>query len=245
MRPSPKRKTYDPADYTQQFRDVLEKFHVVMNNHHGRRQDPITCREWTVESTYLFTAAGDGPSTKEEVEEEVILNLSHNANGQFTKHNLDGAGDHPTKYLALKEEIHRLANMYSSKATKHITYSRPQNVDIFHEIRKALGRLDCTDVSQRDFRHAMKFTGKFGNLTFMFNVYHTAKDGRLQTKKGKRTIVWDRPKETAVPVLLKRELDNVVVWVKKAEAGGLTPAEIAVGLNGGHDLVVGMGGLSL
>lgn len=245
MRASPQRKIYDAGEYSPQFRDVMNKFHLIMSNHHGRLQNPITCREWTVETTYFFPVVGDGHANAE-LEEEVVLYLSHDADYQFTIHHFGGAADHPSKYKTLKEDIDRLSILCSSKAAKRINNERPENVNIFDEIRKALERLDCIHVIQWDFRHAVKFTGNFGDIKFMFNVYHTAKDGNLQTKKGKKTIVWDRPKEPAVPVILKVELDKVVAYVKRAESGVLTiGAEITAGPNDGNDLVAKIGALNL
>jgi hypothetical protein len=245
MRPSPQRKPYDPAKYTPEFRDIIQQCHVIMSNHHGH-QTLITSRGNTVECVYLFSPSGDGVSDPND-EEEVVLNLSHDKTHVYTIHHFGGAADQPHKYKTLKQEIDRLSISYSPKASKRINNSRPVGVNIFDEIRRALERLNCTNVHERDLRHAMKFTGNYGNIEFMFNVFHTAKDGNLQTKKKHNkipeTIVWDRPK-TGPPVL-SQELQKVVLWVKRGEAGELTDAEIAAGLNGGDNLVYGMAGLSI
>jgi len=224
----------------------MDEFHLVMTNHRGRRS-AITCRQYTVEMTYYFPiAAGDINAAGEE--ETVVLNLSHDKNGVFTKNHFQDEGDKPRQYKTLKEDIDRIGVKYSLKAG--IQYmsgvARPDGLDVFYEVRKALDEMNCTEIEEREIRQAIKFTGYYDGIAFMFNVYHKI-NGKLNTKpkgsngrkKQPQNPVWDKPKPP--PSALKMKIDDVISLVKKAEAGGSTESEIP----GMDDLKKGLAKLSV
>jgi hypothetical protein len=234
MRPSRGRKTFVRSNYPQAFLTILDEFRDVMLNHHGN-EGPITCREYTVELLYTF-AKTTGTDSDTNDKENVVLNVSHDFNKKYTKHYFGGEADKPHKYKRLKEDIDQIGASHSKKAAiQHFSsVSRPDGVNIFAEIRKALETLNCaledphTTDGSSEIRHGKKFVGKFKGTEFAFNVY-TKKDGRLNTKK--QSVTWDRP--NIPPIELKGKIDEVVNWVKMVEAGHL---EIEAGPNVDDDV---------
>ena len=224
---------FDRSKYNDSFIDIINEFHLVMTNHHGRRTT-ITNREFSLEMSYSFPKpAGTIQSSSDE--EKVTLHLSHGKNGIFTKHHFTGEADRPFQYKSLKEEIDKIGVKHSFQAEmqhKNST-SRPE-VNVFHEIKKALHEMNCTQIEDRELRHGTKFTGYYHGTLFKFNVY-IRKDGRLNTtpkkKKGKleepRNPVWESPKDP--PEVLKRKIAGIIDWIKDAEGGRLTESEIADG----------------
>jgi hypothetical protein len=100
--------------------------------------------------------------------------------------------------------------------------SRPRDINIIDEIRKALETSNCTDINHGDIGFGVKISGKYRAEKFMFNVY-TTKSGKLNT--GKRNgrdilnVVWDRPKLPLVPLAgLNGPIDRAVKLVKDVEA---------------------------
>lgn len=250
LHPSPKREQFDPSKYKQPFLDIMADYHLVMTNHHGRKS-AIKSREYTVEMLYYFEKTAGTIDTPGE-EEIIVLNLSHDKYGVFTKHHFQDEADKPFQYKTLKEDIDKIGVKYSSKAEKQrmSSTSQPEGVNVFHEVTKALHEMDCTEVELREIRHGVKFTGNFHGIKFMFNVYNQ-KDGRLNTKpkKGKQpqNPFWDKPKPP--PTALERKIDGVITWVKDAEAGRLSSSsEIAAspsGSEGINDLAIGMASLNV
>lgn len=220
----------------------MDEFRRIMVNYHGRRGN-TTRREYTVELNYSF------PQTSNETNvitgpAEVVLNLSHDKCGVFTKHDLQAEGDRPFNFKFLKENIDELGATKSPKAAVQLadSRSRPDGINVFDEVRKVLEMFSCTNVAIRQFRHAVKFTGVYNSQTkFMFNVY-TTKTGRLNTKLKKKdgriskvqNVVWDHPNPP--PALLALIVDKLVDWIKAAEAGGLSQSEIEAGPNDGNQM---------
>jgi hypothetical protein len=245
---------FEASDYEAEFLDVMEEFRRIMGNHHGHRGE-TTRREYTVELNYSF------PQTSTDVKNmtndvSVVLNLSHDKHGVFTKHHLQAEGDKPFQFKSLKEDIDALGARKSFKSAMQLWSSRyrPEGVNVFDEVRKALEMFSCTDVTIRQFRHALKFVGVYGRHTkFMVNVY-TTKSGRLNTKMKRKNgivskvqnVVWDYPKPP--PVILALVIDEVVEWIKAAEGGQLSLNEIEAGPNNGdrmESLVARLANLNL
>ena len=231
MRQTPHRHLFDASNYKRHFLKVMEDFHSVMINHNGTLRD-ITAREYTVEISYLLPRPDQSTTLSQAT---VVLYISHNKYGVFTKQHLGGAADKPLQFKLLKAEIDRVAAAHSSRAADQLlsSLSRP-DVNVFNEIRNALERLECEELSAREMRHALKFTGTFNGTPFMLNVY-TMKDGRLKTrncdgvKEECVNPVWDRPQRP--PARLKNAVEDVIRWIKAAEAGSLTSSEIEAGPN--------------
>jgi len=155
----------------------------------------------------------------------VVLQLSHNKAGISTKSDLRADGAKPTCYKHLKEDIDKLASKHSLKASKQHekSESRPRDINIIDEIRKALETSNCTDINHSHIGFAVKFSGKYRAEKFMFNVY-TKKSGKLNTGKMDGcdilNVVWDRPKLPLVPPAgLNGPIDRAVRLVKDVEAG--------------------------
>ena len=238
MRTSPKREPFDPSKYKKHFLQIMDEFHYDMEDHFGRRNG-ITRREYTVEMSYLFPRATTDIH-QSGLEDVVVLNLSHDKNGVFTKNHFQDEANKPFQYKTLKEAVDEVGIKYSFKAKmQHLSsMSRPEGVNVVAEVRKALERANCKNVEYRQINYAAKFTGNYFGIEFMCNVY-TKRDGRLNTtlKKGKdgnnvatQNPVWDYPK--VPPAALAREIARVIAWVKDAEAGLFTSSEIAEGPNG-------------
>jgi hypothetical protein len=239
----PERQLFNPSNYKQPFLNVMNDFHRVMTNHYGRR-DTITCRKYTVEMPYFFPPLPDGTASQDV---KIVLNLSHNKDGVFTKHHFQGEGDKPFHYMTLKEDIDKIGSSHSSKAAKQYAKrnSRPDDVNVFDEVRQVLETMGCVNVAVTYLRCGVKFVGEHHRVKFVFIVY-TKKDERLNTRNEKRVSVWEKPESP--PVDLKLKVDQVISWVKAGEAGRLTAAEIAAGPSRGNnleDLVVGMMKLNL
>lgn len=227
MRPSRERREFVSSEYPKAFLNVLDKLRTAMVNHKGR-EGPTTCRKFTVELTYFFTKISE--TNRDAIdEEEVVLNVSHNATKQFTKTHFGGEADKPNKYRDLKKEIDQISASHSRKASLQqlSSVTRPDGVNVFDEVRKVLDSLDCTleNPLVSDIRHGTKFKGEFQGTKFMFNVF-TRKQGRLNTT-GRLSVTWDYPK--IPPAELKCEIDKVIEWVKSAEEGVLTSEEIVAG----------------
>jgi hypothetical protein len=239
MRPTPHRRPFDRANYQQPFLDVMDEFHGVMVTHYATRHS-ITCRPYTVEMSYSI------PRPKDKFKVTVVLYISHNQHGVYTKHHFGGEADKPSNFKRLKREIDLVGVQYSTKSAQQYqsSLSRPMGVNVFVEIHNLLERLDCTDLSEREMRHSLKFSGNYRGTRFMLDVY-TMKDGRLNTASKMRNgvedecqnPVWDRPR--VPPYELKRRVDQLIQWIKDAEAGNLTASEIAAGPN----IDVGLDGL--
>jgi len=172
------------------------------------------------------------------------LNLSHDKCGVFTKHHLQAEGDKPFKFKSLKEDIDELGARNSVKAAEQLedSRSRPEGINVFDDVRKVLEMFSCTNVAIRQLRHAVKFTGVYSSQTkFMVNVY-TTKSGRLNTKLKRKdgriskvqNVVWDHPKPP--PALLALIMEELVEWIKTAEAGKLSQTEIEAGPNDGNQM---------
>jgi hypothetical protein len=242
MLSSSERQPFDPSNYKQPFLDVMNEFHCVMSNHHGRR-DKITSRRYTVEMTYFFPPVPDG-TCDSTADSKIVLNLSHNKAGVFTKHHFQGEGDKPLHYMTLKEDIDKVGIEHSSKARTQCT-CRSHNINVFDEVRRALEGMGCKNVSVKYLRCGLKFVGEtFGGVKFRFIVY-TTKEERVNTRSGKRISVWEEP--VSPPVDLKLKIDQVLRWVRDIEAGRLSADEIDAETpsdNDMDDLVVGMANLN-
>jgi len=231
----------------------MTEFHDVMVAHEGVR-DKINQREFTVEMSYTFQIQGRGPTSETETE-TVILYISHDKDGVFTKCELGAAADKPFKCIPLKAAISVVAAKNSTKAKlQHLEYTSRPDVSVFKEVRNALDILKCENVTYREIRYGHKFLGTFNGVRFEFNVW-TTKSGRLNVKpkkvngitRDRVNPVWDAPK--APPVPLKNEIDQVLEWVKSVENGRLTKNEIAAGPSTSEklesDITRGVGNLKL
>jgi hypothetical protein len=248
------RTPFENSDYEAEFLDVMEEFRRIMGNHQGRR-GTTTRREHTVELNYSFPSTSTGAKNMTD-DVLVVLNLSHDESGVFTLQHLQAEGDKPFQFKSLKEDIDDLGARKSFKSAMQLWSSRyrPDGVNVFDEVRKALEIFSCTDVAIRQLRHALKFTGVYSRHTkFMLNVY-TTKTGRLNTKMKRKNgmiskvqnVVWDYPKPP--PVILALVIDEVVEWIKAAEGGQLSQTEIEAGPNHGdrmESLVARLANLNL
>lgn len=230
---------FQSSDYKQPFLDIMAELHDVMVAHQGVR-GKINRREFTVEMSYSFhigaqTRPLTSTSATEAEAETVILYVSHDKDGVFTKCELGAAADKPSKYIPLKAAISIVAAKNSTKAKLQLLeYTSRPDVSIFKEVSNALDLLKCENVTFCEIRYGYKFLGTYNGVRFEFNVW-TTKSGRLNAKpkKDKGVIrdrvnpVWDAPK--APPIPLKLRIDQVVEWVKTVEDGRLSRDQIAAG----------------
>ena len=205
-----------------------------MTKHRGR-EHKTTNREYTVELSYYF------PAPSEELEEtnpevEVILEVSHDKNGVFTKHNFRGNGAKPFQFKTLKEDVDQVGERHSSKPANELSRpnSRPETVNVHNETLQVLELLNCTEVERQTLPYAVKYIGQYQGEKFQFVLY-TDKTGRLSTesKRGKgrakpqrKNIVWNPEPSCRT---LSKVLDEMVKWVKDAEGGRLSDAQILEG----------------
>jgi len=227
---------FQSSDYKQPFLEIMGEFHDVMVAHQGVR-GKFNRREFTVEMSYAFrttTTASDATWETPDME-EVILYVSHDKDGVFTKCALGLAGDKPSKYVALKAAVSTVAAKNSTKAKlQHLEYTSRPDVSVFKEVCNVLDTFKCENVTSYEFRYGYKFLGTFNGARFEFNVW-TTKSGRINSKakrvngvtRDRVNPVWDAPK--APPIPLKHKIDQVVEWVKTAEDGRLTRSQIAYG----------------
>jgi hypothetical protein len=216
----------------------MHEFHDVMVAHQGVR-GKINRREFTVEMTYSFQtprrdATFEANPAEDDVE-TVILYVSHDKDGVFTKQELGAAADKPSKYVPLKAAISTVAAKNSTKAKiQHLELTSRPDVSVSNEVRTVLETFKCENIAHSEIRYGHKFVGTFNGVQFEFNVW-TTKSGRLNAKAKKvRGVtrdrvnpVWDAPK--APPIPLKHKIDQVVEWVKTVEDGRLTEGQIAAG----------------
>jgi hypothetical protein len=230
------RESFDRSKYNKSFVKIVDEFHRVMSKHDGRRTE-ITNREFEVEMSYSFPKPA-GIIQKSGDEEKVILHLSHDKNGVFTKHHFTGKADKTFQYKSLKEEIDEIGVKHSPQAKTQYesSISRPP-VYVFYEIKRALHDMNCAQIDDHELPYGMKFKGRYSDTDFTFIVY-IKKDGRLNTTPKKKTgkleepqnPVWESPKQP--PAVLKHKIAEIINWVKEAEAGRLTKSEIAGGPTG-------------
>lgn len=229
------RTEFQPHQYTIKFLIVLEDFRCVMRKHQGR-EHKTTNREYTVELSYYFpTPSEDLGEANAEV--EVVLEVSHDKNGVFTKHNFRGNGAKPFQFKTLKEDTDQVGECHSSKLANQLSRpnSRPETVNVYSEILQVLELLSCTGVErQKNVQYGVKFSGQYEGERFQFVLY-TDKTGRLSTKSRKRkghaktqrkNIVWESEPGCRN---LSKVLDEMVNWVKDAEGGRLSNAQIMEG----------------
>lgn len=227
------RRPFDSSDYKQPFLDIMNEFDNVMVAFQGVR-GKVNQREYTVEMSYAFRVPSRDTESIPEME-TVILYVSHNKDGVFTKCELGAAADKPSKYVPLKATISTIAAKNSNKANlQHLEMMSRPDVNVFKEIYNVLDTFNCENITYCEIRYGYKFLGVFNGLRFEFNVW-TTKSGRLNAKAKKVkgverervNPVWDAPK--APPIPLKHKIDQVLEWVKTVEEGKLTRTQIAAG----------------
>jgi hypothetical protein len=224
---------FEISDYKRPFLDIMNEFDDVMVAFQGIR-GKVNRREFTVEMSYAFRVDSRDRDTAPDME-TVILYVSHNKDGVFTKCELGAAADKPSKYVPLKAAISTVAAKKSNKAKEqHIDMISRPDVNVFKEIYNVLDTFKCENITYCEIRYGYKFLGLFNGVRFEFNVW-TMKSGRLNVKAKKVKGVerervnplWDVPK--APPIPLKHKIDQVVEWVKIVEEGKLTRSQITDG----------------